>query len=214
MQVGFVVATGAMIALSFLNPDMSYAYEGVVMVILGLGLGVAMPILNLAIQNEVEQRDLGVATSSSQLFRSLGSTIGTAVFGAMLTAGIVLQASAIRDTPYVQSLAKNPQVSQIGSLDDTSTLLTLNMPDLKAKISDAAHQQFDKLPAPVVDKARAQFDANQQEFSSKVTHAFSDSLQKIFIVSSSLIGLSAVMVFTLKEKKLRSASPDATPGEE
>jgi hypothetical protein len=213
MQVGFVVATGAMIALTFLSPEMSYAYEAVVMVILGLGMGVAMPVLNLAIQNEVEQKDLGVATSSSQLFRSLGSTIGTAVFGAMLTAGILTQAPVMRDTAYVQSLAQNPQVQRLGSIDDPNTLLTLNMPDVKKQITAGAQAQFDTLPAPVAEKAKAAFTKNQEEFASKVTHAFSDSLQRIFIVSSSLVGVAAVLVFTLKERKLRSASPETTPGE-
>lgn len=213
MQVGFVVATIAMIALTFLNPEMSYAYEAVVMVALGLGMGVAMPVLNLAIQNEVEQKDLGVATSSSQLFRSLGSTVGTAVFGAMLTAGILTQAPAMRDTAYVQSLAQNQQVAKLGDLDDPNTLLTLNMPDIKGQITSAAQTEFAKLPEPYNKQASATFEQNQQEFANKVTHAFSDSLQKIFIVASSLIGLSAVLVFTLKEKKLRSAEPQATPGE-
>jgi hypothetical protein len=213
MQVGFIVATGAMIALTFLSPEMSYGYEAVVMVVLGLGMGVAMPVLNLAIQNEVEQKDLGVATSSSQLFRSLGSTIGTAVFGAMLTAGILTQVPDMRDTAYIQSLAQNEQVARLGEIDDPNTLLTLNMPDVKAEISSAAQTQFDALPAPYGEQARETFTKNQDEFASKVTHAFSDSLQRIFIVASSLIGLSAVLVFTLQEKKLRSASPDATPGE-
>ncbi len=213
MQVGFLVATGAMIALTFLSPEMSYAYEAVVMVILGLGMGVAMPVLNLAIQNEVEQRDLGVATSSSQLFRSLGSTIGTAVFGAMLTAGILTQVPAMRDTAYVQSLASNEQVARLGEIDDPNTLLTLNMPDIKTEISSAAQKQFDTLPEPAKEQASEAFTKNQDEFATKVTHAFSDSLQRIFIVASSLIGLSAVLVFTLKEKKLRSASPEATPGD-
>jgi EmrB/QacA subfamily drug resistance transporter len=213
MQVGFIVATGAMIALTFLSPEMSYGYEAVVMVVLGLGMGVAMPVLNLAIQNEVEQKDLGVATSSSQLFRSLGSTIGTAVFGAMLTAGILTQVPVMRDTAYIQSLAQNEQVARLGEIDDPNTLLTLNMPDVKAEISSAAQTQFDALPTPYGEQARETFTKNQDEFASKVTHAFSDSLQRIFIVASSLIGLSAVLVFTLQEKKLRSASPDATPGE-
>lgn len=213
MQVGFVVATGAMIALTFLTPEMSYAYEATVMVLLGLGMGVAMPVLNLAIQNEVEQKDLGVATSSSQLFRSLGSTIGTAVFGAMLTAGILTQAPAMRDTAYVQSLASNEQVARLGDIEDPNTLLTLNMPDIKNQITSAAEGQFEKLPEPYAEQATEAFTKNQDEFASKVTHAFSDSLQRIFITAASLIGLSAVLVFTVKEKKLRSASPDTTPGE-
>jgi len=102
MQIGFSVATVAMVLLSTLTPESSYAYEAIIMVVLGLGLGVAMPVLNLAVQNEFEQHELGIATSSNQLFRSLGSTIGTAVFGAMLTAGILTQVDAIRDTAYVQ----------------------------------------------------------------------------------------------------------------
>lgn len=213
MQVGFLVATGAMIALAFLSPEMSYGYEAVVMIVLGLGMGVAMPVLNLAIQNEVEQKDLGVATSSSQLFRSLGSTLGTAIFGAMLTAGILTQVPAMRDTAYIQALAKSEAVARLGSIDDPNTLLTLNMPDIKAQITSSAQAQFDKLPAPYNEKASNEFGENQEVFASKVTHAFSDSLRRIFIVAASLIGMSAVLVFTLKERTLRSASPDATPGE-
>jgi EmrB/QacA subfamily drug resistance transporter len=213
MQIGFLVATASMVALTFLTPETPYLYEAVVMTILGLGMGVAMPVLNLAIQNEVEQKDLGVATSSSQLFRSLGSTIGTAVFGAMLTAGIVSQVTAMKNTEYIKSLSQSSQVSAIGNLDDANTLLTLNTPDIKQKITDAADAQFSKLPDVYATKAREQFNTNQQEFASIVTHAFSDSLQRIFIVASSLVGFSAVMVFTLKERTLRSAKPDATPGE-
>ncbi len=213
MQIGFIVATGAMIALTFLTPEMSYAFEAVVTIFLGLGLGVAMPVLNLAIQNEVEQKDLGVATSSSQLFRSLGSTIGTAAFGAMLTAGILTQAPAMRETPYIQSLAQNEQVAMLGNIEDPNTLLTLNMPDIKTQVTAAAKEQFAALPEEYAQEAKETFIRNQDEFSSKVTHAFSDSLQRIFIVASSLVGLSVVFVFTLKEKKLRSANPETTPGE-
>lgn len=213
MQIGFLAATAAMIALTFLSPEMSYGYEAFVMVILGLGMGVAMPVLNLAIQNEVEQKDLGVATSSSQLFRSLGSVIGTAVFGAMLTAGILTQVPAMKDTAYVQTLASSPAVEKLGAIDDPNTLLTLNMPDIKKEITSSAEQQFAQLPEPMNQKASEAFRENQDEFAGIVTHAFSDSLQRIFIVAASLVGMSAVLVFTLKEKKLHSAKPETTPGE-
>lgn len=213
MQLGFSVATVAMIFLATLTPESSYAYEAVIMIILGLGMGVAMPVLNLAIQNEVKQSELGVATSSSQLFRSLGATVGTAVFGAMLTAGILTNVNAMRDTAYIQNLSQNAQVSKIGSVDDPNTLLTLNMPDIKKEISDAANQQFAQLPQPAQDEARAQFKASQSQFADKVTHAFSDSLRNIFIVASVLIGTATILVFTLRERKLESASPDDTPGD-
>ena len=213
MQVGFSVATLAMVAMSFLDANSSYAYEAVVMTILGLGMGVGMPVLTLAVQNEFEQKDLGVATSSNQLFRSLGSTIGTAVFGAVLTAGIMSQVPAMQGTQYVESLAKSGQVAQIGSLDDSNTLLTINTPDIKAKITDGAMKQINSLPETARETALKQFEAQQEEFASKVKEAFSDSLQQIFVVASVMIGASTVMVFMLKERKLRAASPHTTPGE-
>ncbi|WP_165184247.1 MDR family MFS transporter [Caulobacter soli] len=55
------------------------------MAIVGLGLGPSQSLFNIAIQSSVEVRDIGVATSSNQFFRQIGSTIGVAIFGALLT---------------------------------------------------------------------------------------------------------------------------------
>jgi EmrB/QacA subfamily drug resistance transporter len=60
--------------------------------LLGLGLGPSQSLFNLAVQNAVERRDLGVATSASQFFRQIGSTIGVAVFGAVLTHNLMADA--------------------------------------------------------------------------------------------------------------------------
>jgi EmrB/QacA subfamily drug resistance transporter len=135
MQVGFALATVMMFALTTLNPHTSYAQEVVIMVLMGMGMGVAMPTLNLAIQNEFKQRQLGVATSSSQLFRSLGSTLGTAVFGALLTAGLISGIGSIQSMPYTQALSGSAQASKIGDLAEANTILRLNMPDIKSQIT-------------------------------------------------------------------------------
>jgi EmrB/QacA subfamily drug resistance transporter len=213
MQVGFVVATIAIALLSTLTPGSSYLQEAITMVFLGLGMGVAMPVINLAVQNEFEQKELGVATSSSQLFRSLGSTIGTAVFGALLTAGIISGLGNVQQDAYVQSLSRNPEASQIGKLDDANTLLTLNMPDMKDKINDAANKSIEVLPEPVKEEAKKQFMEDQNGFADKVTHAFSDSLRTIFLVATCLMVAATVLVFMVKERPLRSAKPSETPGE-
>lgn len=213
MQVGFVVATIAIALLSTLTPESSYLQEAITMVFLGLGMGVAMPVINLAVQNEFEQKELGVATSSSQLFRSLGSTIGTAVFGALLTAGIISGLGNVQQDAYIQSLSRNQEASQIGKLDDANTLLTLNMPDMKNKINDAADKSIEVLPEPVKEEAKKQFIANQDGFADKVTHAFSDSLRTIFLVATGLMVAATVLVFMVKERPLRSAKASETPGE-
>lgn len=214
MQVGIVLATVMVFALSTLTPESSYVYEAVLMVLLGAGLGVVMPVMNLAVQNEFSQKELGVATSSSQLFRSLGSTIGIAVFGAMLTAGLTSGLANADQDPYVQRLSHNSAVQQFGSLDSSDTLLTLNMPDVKEKITDGFVAGIDKtkLPDQAKVQAKEQFDHQQTEFTSKVTHAFSDSLQRIFQVSAVLMFAASILVFMLHEKPLRSASPEQTPG--
>ena len=48
------------------------------MLVLGLGLGMVMQVLVLAVQNAVDYEHLGVATSGSTLFRSIGGSIGVA----------------------------------------------------------------------------------------------------------------------------------------
>jgi EmrB/QacA subfamily drug resistance transporter len=213
MQVGFIMATIAVLFLTALTPESSYMYEAIVMVFLGMGMGVAMPVINLAVQNEFAQADLGAATSSSQLFRSLGSTIGVAIFGAILTAGVVSGLGDMSHNSYIQTLAKNPSASMIGSFDDSNTLLTLNMPDVKDKINDQAATAFAKLPEPVREQASKQFQTEQDKFASIVTHAYSDSMHSIFIVAAVLMASATVIVFAIKEMPLRAAKPIETPGE-
>jgi hypothetical protein len=54
------------------------------MLILGAGVGMVMPVMTLAVQNGVDRKDLGTATSSVTFFRSIGSSLGAAMFGAIL----------------------------------------------------------------------------------------------------------------------------------
>ena len=55
-----------------------------IMVLMGLGLGGNMQPMITAVQNAVSPREIGVATSSVTFFRSMGGTLGTAVFLSVL----------------------------------------------------------------------------------------------------------------------------------
>jgi hypothetical protein len=59
------------------------------MLITGTGMGMVLPVTLTAVQNAVPQSDLGVATSSSIFFRSMGSSFGVAVFGAVMNARLL-----------------------------------------------------------------------------------------------------------------------------
>jgi EmrB/QacA subfamily drug resistance transporter len=61
------------------------------MIILGFGLGPALPVFTLAVQNSVAPREMGAATSSSIFFRQLGTVIGLAIFGTLLTTTLMTQ---------------------------------------------------------------------------------------------------------------------------
>jgi EmrB/QacA subfamily drug resistance transporter len=65
----------------------AYGLPGVVVSvgILGLGIGMVMPVLNVAVQNAVDHADLGVVTSATTFLRTMGGALGVAIFGAILT---------------------------------------------------------------------------------------------------------------------------------
>jgi len=56
------------------------------MLILGVGIGLYMQVMTLAVQNSIDRKDMGTGTSVVTFFRSMGSSFGTAIFGAILTA--------------------------------------------------------------------------------------------------------------------------------
>lgn len=213
MISGFSLAAISVLLLLNLNPDTSYTYEAVVMFFLGMGMGVGMPTINLVVQNEFEQKDLGVATSSSQLFRGLGSTIGVAVFGAILTASLVSNQEAMTSSKYIQLLKNNPAASRMGNLDNSDTLLMLNTPGIKQKITDEANKAFEKMPKQIQIKAKDDFITKQNEYASIVTKAYSSGMHMIFIVASIVMTIATVVTMLIDEKSLRSAKPTDTPGE-
>lgn len=62
------------------NEFTAYAY----MVVLGLGMGLVMPTLMIAIQNEFPKSQLGTVTSASTFFRSIGGTIGITILNSIM----------------------------------------------------------------------------------------------------------------------------------
>jgi len=73
------------------------------MVSMGLGLGPGMPLFTLAVQNAVPQERLGTASSATQFFRQIGSTIGIALMGAVLAASLQSQLAASLPTQFQQT---------------------------------------------------------------------------------------------------------------
>src|SRR2546425_397075 len=91
IMAGFAVALTGFGLLATLGTDATRWDVTWRMIVLGVGLGPAMPLLNLVIQNAVPFQKVGVATASRQFFLQIGAAVGTAVFGTVLSTRLTAQ---------------------------------------------------------------------------------------------------------------------------
>jgi EmrB/QacA subfamily drug resistance transporter len=137
--IGSVLMVIGMALLVTLHADTALWQTDVYMLIFGFGLGLNMQSLVLAMQNSVPAQDMGVASAASSFFRSVGGTLGTAIFLSILfsLAGTNIThqyVKATTDPGYLAAAKANPgQLAtlhqHLGSgLDDTSFLGGLAKP--------------------------------------------------------------------------------------
>ncbi|NGO75509.1 MFS transporter [Streptomyces sp. YC504] len=115
--VGSAVMTLGLFLMSRMSADTSAWLESLYMFVLGVGIGLCMQVLTIAVQNTVEYADLGTATSGVTFFRTLGSAFGTAVFGTIyantlepnLKEGITAAAQLGADPAQAAQAAESPQ---------------------------------------------------------------------------------------------------------
>lgn len=83
--VGTVIMSLGIFLMSTAKVDTPYLQIAIFAVIIGGGLGLCMQTIVIALQNAVDFKDLGIATSSNTFFRTLGGAFGTAVFGTVFS---------------------------------------------------------------------------------------------------------------------------------
>ena len=83
--LGTVAMSIGLLLMTRLEVDTPYWQLSIYAVIVGAGLGASMQTIVIALQNAVDFKDLGIATSSNTFFRSLGGAFGTAIFGTILS---------------------------------------------------------------------------------------------------------------------------------
>ncbi|MEV8372742.1 MDR family MFS transporter [Kribbella sp. NPDC056861] len=79
--VGSLMIAAGLYLLSLMTNQTSYVMTAGFMVVLGLGVGLCMPVPTVVVQSTVDYADLGVATSGVSFLRTMGSSFGVAVFG-------------------------------------------------------------------------------------------------------------------------------------
>lgn len=97
-MVGSALSAIGMYLLSRLDADTGRPEYSAYMAVLGLGIGMILPVLVLAVQNSVRPADIGSATSANNYFRQIGGSVGAAVFGTLFANRLSHQLAA--DLPH------------------------------------------------------------------------------------------------------------------
>jgi MFS family permease len=92
--VGTALVAVAMFLLTQIEAGTATWVSEIYAAILGLGLGMVMQVLILAVQNSVPHSVLGVATSGSTMFRQIGGSIGVALFGTIFASRLHTELAA------------------------------------------------------------------------------------------------------------------------
>jgi EmrB/QacA subfamily drug resistance transporter len=128
---GSVLMVVGMLIMTRIGADTPLWEADIYMAIFGMGLGMNMQSIVLAMQNAVEPRDMGVATSAVTFFRQVGGSLGTAIFLSILFSNAASNisdeyAKARTTTEFQQAATAHPDQIRLlghgGSLNDTSFL--------------------------------------------------------------------------------------------
>ena len=115
--IGIAVMCGGMALMSRMTAETSFAQAVASIVIMGLGLGITFPSFTISVQNAVPHNLLGVVTSATQFYRSVGGALGLAVLGSFMANRFAAELSIslspeIRESLPADKLAEmenNPQ---------------------------------------------------------------------------------------------------------
>jgi MFS family permease len=139
----FPIFGTALVSISFwlfshIAIDTSRVWLGVWMVLLGIGIGSIMPVLTLAVQNAVDRRNLGTATSSVTFFRSIGSSLGAAIFGTVLLNRLTHHLNDALPGGHGKQIAENLQ----GSFSSVNNLSAGTLHTVLTSFAHSFHDVF------------------------------------------------------------------------
>jgi len=113
-------------------------------VMVGAGLGLSMQTIVIALQNSIDFKDMGVATSSNTFFRSLGSVFGTAIFGSILTNRV----GHYLESNFAQLATSNPaalsgfDMAKLDGISSNTAVLNTLPPEIKTTALEAFVSSF------------------------------------------------------------------------
>lgn len=192
---GAFLTTGSLFWLSTLNADSSHFQTVIRMIPLGVGIGITMPLFNLVVQNAFPQKMLGVASSSAQLFRGIGSVVGVAVMGTYLNHSLSIKLSALGQTPFAETMRQGGHA--INDIDANGLQQLLSPAGQAGILANIA-----KLP----QQAQGALTASFHEFVKAAQSGLAESITNVFFLCACILVIACITVFFLKEIPLRKSN--------
>lgn len=164
------------------------------MIALGLGLGITMPIFTIAVQSAFGKDRIGEVTAGTQLSRSIGGTVGTAIFGGVMNSQLAARLANIGSDPFVQTMSRISPGSPVANINGNSVQAILN-PATQSRITTA----FAHAPASMRPELAQAFG----HFLDVVKLAFTQSVDQIFVVGMILMAVGLVALFFMPQLDIR-----------
>lgn len=143
---GYAALTLGFVLLAMFDRETNIAWLYFDLIMIGMGLGLSMLTLLIAVQQAVEKSKLGVATSLNQFSRAIGGAIGVAVMGAILTATLATELNkaatenGAMTAEQAQEFASNPNALIEPNAKAAISVETLDV--LQSALAKAIHPVF------------------------------------------------------------------------
>ena len=142
--IGLALMTTGIVLLSTLTETTPFWKLSIYAVLIGAGLGFSMQTIVIALQNSVEFKDMGVATSANTFFRSIGATIGVALFGTVyasrLADNLPIEVAKLKVSNPAALVGATPE--KFAALKENTAVLKSFTPELQAGIVHAFVNSF------------------------------------------------------------------------
>jgi EmrB/QacA subfamily drug resistance transporter len=145
LLAGLVVMGAGFYMLSTFDVNTTNLTAIEAMVLIGLGLGITMQTYTLIVQNSVVRQDMAVATSATQLSRSIGAAVGLAILGTILTQGMASSMAKYLPASVVERLQASGNSATASAVFDPSQLVHLPPAiagGIRHGLADAMHPVF------------------------------------------------------------------------
>ncbi len=189
--VGFAVATVGMLLLWQMDIHTTNGELYRNMVVTGLGIGVMMSLFTIVVQNAFPIQRIGEVTSTLSFFRSMGSTIGLTVLGAVLTNSFSSNLQGSIPAPLKPFVS----ASQLSNIGQSSSGGGINVQQIAAHFGQQA---------PLL----------LQQLEIAVKTSFSSAITDLFLISAIMMGVCFVLTLFLREIPLRKSNKPAGDGKQ